>query len=77
MNNQDEGGLYASRIGLAAIALWSELPRDIQERLFEKTVEIALREGDVRENLARFLHDHHPRTAEEPSNPAFARPAEG
>jgi hypothetical protein len=47
-------------IGKAALALWSDLPRDAQEELFETAVA-----GDVtiRKHLASYLHDHHPKTA--------------
>ena len=52
-------------LGAAALALWSDLPRDVQERLFEKAVA-----GDtiIRNHLASYLHDHHPNTAH-PANP--------
>lgn len=45
-------------VGRAALKLWSDLPRDLQERLFEDAVG-----GDevLRHNLAIYLHDHHPR----------------
>jgi hypothetical protein len=47
-------------LGKAALALWSDLPRDVQENLFETAVA-----GDViiRSHLALYLHDHHPKTA--------------
>jgi hypothetical protein len=47
-------------LGKAALALWSDLPRDVQENLFETAVA-----GDViiRSYLALYLHDHHPKTA--------------
>jgi hypothetical protein len=47
-------------LGKAALALWSDLPRDVQEKLFETAVG-----GDViiRSHLALYLHDHHPKTA--------------
>ena len=47
-------------LGKAALALWPDLPRDVQENLFETAVA-----GDVimRSHLALYLHDHHPRTA--------------
>jgi hypothetical protein len=50
---------FASLLGRAAIDLWGEMPRDIQEALFET----AMKEHSVeREELARLLHDRHPRT---------------
>jgi len=47
-------------LGKAALALWPDLPRDVQENLFETAVA-----GDVviRSHLAMYLHDHHPKTA--------------
>jgi hypothetical protein len=47
-------------LGNAVLALWSKLPRDVQETLFETAVA-----GDflVRTDLASYLHDHHPKTA--------------
>ena len=47
-------------LGKAALALWPDLPRDVQENLFETAVA-----GDdiMRSHLALYLHDHHPRTA--------------
>jgi hypothetical protein len=46
-------------VGRAALALWPDLPRDMQESLFETAVA-----GDdiIRNHLASYLHDHHPRT---------------
>ena len=47
-------------LGRAALALWPDLPRDVQENIFESAVA-----GDViiRNHLASYLHDHHPKTA--------------
>ena len=54
---------YAQSIGAAALELWPDLPRDIQELLFERTVG---NDEVLRPELAQFLHDHHPRTAHPP-----------
>jgi hypothetical protein len=45
---------------LGRAALVPDLPREVQENLFETAVG-----GDdvVRNHLACYLHDHHPRTA--------------
>jgi len=58
MNNSTHE--FERLLGGAALALWSDFPRDVQERLFETAVA-----GDViiRNHLASYLHDHHPRTA--------------
>jgi hypothetical protein len=47
-------------LGKAVLALWSDLPRDVQETLFETAVS-----GDItlRSHLASYLHDRHPKTA--------------
>ena len=51
---------YERLVGRAALALWPDLPRGVQESLFERSVA-----GDdiIRNQLASYLHDHHPRTA--------------
>ena len=61
----DQSDRFARVIGEAAIALWGNLPRAIQEQLFERAVVLGHRsERDemLREQLAKFLHDHHRRT---------------
>ena len=50
-------------VGRAALTLWPDLPRHLQERLFEDAT------GDdetLRQQLAIYLHDHHPRAAHPP-----------
>ena len=46
-------------------ALWGELPQPIQEQLFECAVVLG-HQGEpdemLREQLAKYLHDHHERT---------------
>jgi hypothetical protein len=56
---------FAPLIGNAAIHLWGELPPEVQGKLFEHAVvlgHLGERDESLREQLARFLHDHHPRT---------------
>ena len=56
---------YARALGAAVVQLWAELPRDVQEKLFEHAIiagHQAERDENLREELAKFLHDHHPRT---------------
>jgi hypothetical protein len=56
---------FESLLGAAAVHVWAELPRDVQEKLFEHAVVIGHRgEADesLREQLAVFLHDRHKRT---------------
>jgi hypothetical protein len=47
-------------LGKAALALWPDLPRDVQESLFETAV---AGEVIIRNHLASYLHDHHPKTS--------------
>jgi hypothetical protein len=57
---------FVSVLGEATIALWSELPQEIQQQLFERAVRLghrSERDESLREQLAQFLHDHHERTA--------------
>jgi hypothetical protein len=61
----EQSSRFAPLLGTAALHLWGELPADVQEKLFEHAVVIghkAERDESLREQLARFLHDHHPRT---------------
>ena len=55
----DRTETFAKLLGRAAMDIWGDMPRDIQEALFEKAMKG--REPD-REELARLLHDRHPRT---------------
>jgi len=57
---------FAHVLGRALIEAWSDLPQAIQERLFERAVVLGHqteRDEMLREQLAKFLHDHHSRTA--------------
>ena len=66
-----DGDRIARILGAALIETWSELPRDIQETLFERAVVLghrSERDESLREQLAQFLHQHHRRTA--PKQPA-------
>jgi uncharacterized protein with von Willebrand factor type A (vWA) domain len=63
MDNNDG---FAALLGDAAISIWGDMPRDIQEALFET----AMRDRtELRHDLAKLLHDRHPRT-EHPPKPA-------
>jgi hypothetical protein len=56
---------YFLALGAAAADLWSELPHELQHRLFERAVLVGHkgeRDESLREQLAKFLHDHHTRT---------------
>jgi len=58
MNDLSKG--FELMLGRAAFKLWPDLPRDIQEKLFEAVVPDSF---PLRYSFAVFLHDHHPRTA--------------
>lgn len=49
-------------LGKAVLDIWSDLPRDIQERMFESAAALLERSDRVREELAQLLHDVHDRT---------------
>ena len=62
----DIAGRYFMVLGAAAADLWSELPHVLQQAVFERAVALGHQgEGDesLREQLAKFLHEHHARTA--------------
>ena len=59
------GARYFLVLGAAAADLWSDLPQDLQHTLFERAVVLGHkgeRDESLREQLAKFLHDHHART---------------
>jgi hypothetical protein len=64
-----ESGEFERLLGRAALRLWSDLPRRVQEQLFETAVPL---DPSVRNRLAVFLHDHHPKTAHPPKPTDFA-----
>jgi hypothetical protein len=56
-------------LGNAALRLWPDLPRDVQEKLFETAVPL---DPAIRNRLAIFLHDRHPKTAPPPKPKTLA-----
>ena len=65
MHAIDENERMARVLGAAVVSRWAELPQIIQEKLFEAAIVLGhQREQDesLREQLAKFLHDHHKRT---------------
>ncbi len=56
---------FAILLGRAAMDVWGDMPRDIQEALFETAIK---GQSAEREELARLLHDRHPRT-QHPAKP--------
>jgi hypothetical protein len=58
-------------LGEAVIRIWSNLPQDVQNRLFQEAV---TSQGEsIRSQLAVFLHDKHPRTSDPLGNPRETR----
>lgn len=56
---------YFLVLGAAAADLWSHLPNELQHALFERAVTLGHkgeRDESLREQLAKFLHEHHQRT---------------
>ena len=52
-------------LGAAVADLWSHLPPELQHTLFERAVMLGHkgeRDESLREQLAKFLHEHHQRT---------------
>jgi hypothetical protein len=47
-------------LGQAVVRLWSSLPQDVQQHLFQAAV--TSHGESIRPQLAVFLHDKHPRT---------------
>lgn len=70
MSQQDQvvndfAGRYFLILGAASADLWSELPQELQHRLFERAIVLGHQgepDESLREQLAKFLHDHHART---------------
>jgi hypothetical protein len=61
----DTAARYFMVLGAAAADLWSNLPPELQHVLFERAIVLGhQRESDesLREQLAKFLHDHNMRT---------------
>jgi hypothetical protein len=61
----DREQTYKSSLGAAVVHVWGELPREVQEKLFEHAVVAghqSERDESLREELAKYLHDHHERT---------------
>jgi hypothetical protein len=60
---------FEGLLGKAALQLWPELPREVQEKLFETAVPL---DPLIRNRLAIFLHNRHPRTAHPPKPTGLA-----
>ncbi len=64
LNQSDDR--FSQVMGSAVIDLWADLPQELQEELFERAVVLG-HQGEqdemLREQLAKYLHDRHKRTA--------------
>ena len=61
----EDSGRFFLALGAAAADLWSKVPQEQQQALFERAVLLGHRgerDESLREQLAKFLHDHHART---------------
>ena len=57
---------FALALGTGVIRCWGHLPQEAQQTIFEAAVVAGHhdeRDEALREQLAAFLHDHHPRTS--------------
>jgi hypothetical protein len=66
MTEEESIERFAAALGRAVLDLWSTLPQEIQQNLFEQAVlrgHKSERDESLREQLAQFLHHHHERTA--------------
>ena len=64
---------FIRALGTAIISTWGGLPAEIQHVLFEAAVAAGHhgeQDESLRERLAVFLHDRHPRTPDVGSNAA-------
>lgn len=56
----DDENHYEYALGFALVRRWGDLPREMQQLLFE---EATAGDDSLREGLATFLHEKHPKTA--------------
>lgn len=59
MSMRDAEERFGMLLGRAALSVWGDMPRDIQEALFEEAMK---GRDDDRDAFARLLHERHPRT---------------
>ena len=64
-NHVGRENVFKLALGCAVVHVWGELPQEIQEKLFEHAVVAghqSERDESLREELAKYLHEHHERT---------------
>ncbi len=67
VTRNEDSDRYFLVLGTATADLWRDLPHQLQQSLFERAIVLGHkteRDESLREQLAKFLHDHHARTAE-------------
>jgi hypothetical protein len=62
-------------LGEAVIRIWSNLPQDVQNHLFQEAV--SSQGESIRSQLAVFLHDKHSRTSDPLGNPRDMKEPDG
>jgi hypothetical protein len=63
-------------LGAAVASCWGDIPQEIQQQLFEAAVAAGSADvGDdvLREQIALYLHNHHPRTEQPVTTPLAPR----
>jgi hypothetical protein len=60
---------FSSLLGEATAQVWGDLPRDLQEAIFEIAVRL---DPQIRTELATYLHEKHPKTQHPPRPTAVA-----
>ena len=63
--NENSDRYLVVLVSVAAADLWSNWPQELQHKLFERAIVLGHkgeRDESLREQLAKFLHDHHART---------------
>ena len=61
------GDQITRALGEAVVRIWSNLPQDVQNHLFQEAV---TSQGEsIRSQLAMFLHEKHSRTSDPLGNP--------
>ena len=64
-NQDDRERAFKLALGASVLHVWGELSQETQEKFFEHAVVAGHqleRDESLREELAKYLHDHHERT---------------
>lgn len=69
---EEDSERFGKLLGAAVVELWSSFPQEVQQALFDAAASAGSQQLPpeiVREQLAVFLHERHPRTAVEGDTP--------